>query len=202
MPVVARVLLDHVAEDPTEARRPAVGPGTLGQAGKPGHRRAPLRARHAPAPRSPARSRSSSSGVLSTAECHSQSGSASQSTPAQRASGSRPCSHCENFESSTRARCLSIPPRVIVETPTLVFRPVASSPRHFHANVARWYSRNPTRVSASSSRDRGLRTSVIVDDRHEGESMGDAPGVVLHRTCTAYPHGESNPGYHLERVVS
>jgi hypothetical protein len=45
---------------------------------------------------------------------------------------------------------LSIPPSVIVEAPTVAFRPAASRLEHFQANVARWYSRKPTRVSVSS----------------------------------------------------
>ena len=76
--------------------------------------------------------------MSAAAECHSQSGSASQSTVFHGAAGSRPSSHSENHESSTRARCLSIPPRVIDEAPTVAARPAASRPAHFQARVARW----------------------------------------------------------------
>ena len=80
MAVVPRVLLDHVDEDPAQARASAVGPGPLGQTA-PGRRR-PAPRRRAARERATAscQSAKSCSGVSSAAECHSQSGSASQST--------------------------------------------------------------------------------------------------------------------------
>ncbi len=76
-----------------------------------------------------------SSGVSSAAECQSQSGSAFQSTVSHGGCRPRPCSDRENHESSTRARCLSIPPRVIDEAATVAPKPAASSPEHFHARA-------------------------------------------------------------------
>src|SRR5439155_22207605 len=91
----------------------------------------------------------SCSGESSAAECHSQSGSAFQSTVSHGGCRSWPYSDLENQLSSTKARCLSNPPRVIDEAPTVALRPAASSPAHFHARVARWYSRKPRRVAVS-----------------------------------------------------
>src|SRR5665213_1629590 len=94
---------------------------------------------------------SSCSGVSLAAECQSQSGSASQSTTSNGGSGFRPRSHSENQESSTAVRCFNIPPNVIDEEATASPKLDASSPAHFHANVARWYSRKPINVSNSSA---------------------------------------------------
>lgn len=56
-------------------------------------------------------------------------GSASPSTVSHGRCRSGPCSHREHHRPSTSARCLSIPPRVIDDAPTVAFRPAASSPR-------------------------------------------------------------------------
>src|SRR6185369_17307153 len=47
--------------------------------------------------------------------------------------------------------CLSSPPRVIDDLPTVARSPAASRPEHFHASVARWKSRKPSRVSVSDT---------------------------------------------------
>ena len=58
--------------------------------------------------------------MSAAAECQSQSGSAFQSTVSHGGCRSRPCSDRENQCPRRRARCLSIPPRVIDEAPTVV----------------------------------------------------------------------------------
>jgi protein-S-isoprenylcysteine O-methyltransferase len=92
----------------------------------------------------------SCAGLSSAAECHSQSGSASQSTVSRGGAGSRPGSRWEKYSSSTRARCFSSPPRVIDEGSSVARIPAASSPPHFHAKIARWRSSEPRRVAVSS----------------------------------------------------
>jgi quercetin dioxygenase-like cupin family protein len=79
----------------------------------------------------------SSPGESPAAVCHSQSGSAVQSTASHGGAYSRPRRERENQPSSTRAMCLRMPPRVIVEAAVVARRPAASSPEHFQAKVAR-----------------------------------------------------------------
>src|SRR5712691_3840421 len=71
--------------------------------------------------------------------------------------------------------CLSIPPRVIDETPTVAPKPAASSPPHFHAKVARWYSRKPTRVAVSSPARGGSGRPCSSTSVMGGESIRAAP---------------------------
>jgi hypothetical protein len=97
----------------------------------------------------------SSSGVSSAAVRHSQSGSAFQSTESHGSPSARPCRSLTNQLLSTRAMCLSSPPRVIVEAAVVARSPAASTPEHFQAKVARCQSRKPTSIPASSATSGG-----------------------------------------------
>jgi hypothetical protein len=97
----------------------------------------------------------SSSGVSSAAVRHSQSGSAFQSTESHGSPSSRPCRSLANQLVSTRAMCLSSPPRVIVEAAVVARSPAASTPEHFQAKVARCQSRKPISIPASSAASGG-----------------------------------------------
>ena len=87
--------------------------------------------------------------VSRVAECHSQSGSASQSTVSHGGPNSRPANRREKYSSSTTAKCLRSPPNVIEEAPTVALIPASSTPAHFHSKMARWRSREPNKVADS-----------------------------------------------------
>ena len=76
------------------------------------------------------------------------------------------------LECALMAEGLGLSAFVIDDTPTDNLKPGESSPSHFHANVARWNSRNPISVSYSSLESGGSgrpcsSTSVMgCDSRH------------------------------------
>lgn len=116
MPVVAGVLLDHVAQDPAQAGAPCVRPG-------------------------PRRRLLEPTGIGRLGQARS----ASRSTVSRGGLGSCAWSERPNHQSPTNARCSSNPPSVVVDAPNVAVSPAASSPAHLQTSVVRWYSRNPTR---------------------------------------------------------
>jgi hypothetical protein len=149
MAAVPRVLLDHVADDPSQARPSAVWPkgdfGRLIQTAI-GQCLTDPRAR-AGDDVEPVRKKLLRSLFRVGPPIPVRVGGPIHRVPWRR--GLISVQHWENQESSTPVKCLSIPARVMDVGPTVAVIPAISSPLHFHASVARWKSRKPRRVSTS-----------------------------------------------------
>ena len=145
---VPAVLLDQVAEQPTQAGMGAVGQGDVDRLVGSAVGQRLVEPRAGPLDGAVPELVELFRGVVA-AELKSQSGSVSQSPLSHGAPSGVPLSFGPNVWSSTSARCLRSPPSVSEETPIWVPRPVASRSSAFQRKVARRRSSAPTRCSAS-----------------------------------------------------
>jgi hypothetical protein len=135
--VVAGVLLDHVAQDPAQAGGTPVGPGPPGQPAETIAAIQHLRDFGAGVFHGPLLQGGKLLEGILGGRVPFPVAVGRQSIASHGGAYSRPCRLRENQAYSTRAMCLKMPPRVIVEAAVVARRPAASSPEHFQAKSGR-----------------------------------------------------------------